>query len=432
MAAAIPSPASPTGAFVPAHPAPAADPGAAGACPYSPLPEPLATPAARATCPFDPPPAYQQARRERPVTRTTLWDGSSCWLITRHDDIRHTLRDDRFSADAARPGFPFLTAGRKALTTDQPTFIRMDDPEHARLRRMLTADFMIRKVESMRPQVQQLADDLLDAMTKGRQEADFVADFALPLPSVVICLLLGVPYTDHEFFQQCSSAILRTESTPEEVVAAQNELLAYLRDLTRAKRRSPDDAILSRVAEQSDLTDDDIARMGRLLLVAGHETTANMTALGILALLRNPGELARMRDAGPTEVQAAVEELLRYLTIIQSGVARVATEDVTVGDTLIRAGEGVLCMLSAGNRDEEVFPDADRLDLARPGSRRHLAFGFGVHQCLGQPLARLELQVALPTVLRRLPGLRLAVPFEDVRYRNEALILGVHELPVAW
>jgi cytochrome P450 len=172
--------------------------------------------------------------------------------------------------------------------------------------------------------------------------------------------------------------------------------------------------------------------MARLLLVAGHETTANMTALSTLALLRNPRELQRLRSAGPDEVKAAVEELLRYLTIVQSGVARVAAEDLAIGGTEIHAGEGVLCMISAGNRDEAVFADGDRLDLARDGSRRHLAFGFGVHQCLGQPLARLELQVALPTVLRRLPGLRLAIPFEEVRFRDDMLVYGVHALPVAW
>jgi cytochrome P450 len=396
------------------------------------LADPLPVPSAGGTCPFDPPPAYQQARRERPVTRATLWDGTSCWMVTRHQDIRDALRDHRLSAYSASPGFPFLSAGRKALATDHPTFIRMDDPDHARLRRMLTGDFMIKKVESLRPQIQALADELLDAMTKGRQEADLVADFALPLPSIVICLLLGVPYSEHEFFQRCSSTMLGSDSTPEEVRAAQEELLVYLAELTRAKRTSPDDGVLSRLAEAGELSDADIAGMGRLLLIAGHETTANMTSLSTLALLRNPRELERLRTAGPEEVKAAVEELLRYLTIIRGGVARVAAEDLTIGGTVVRAGEGVLCMINAGDRDEGVFADADRLDLARPESRRHLAFGFGVHQCLGQPLARLELQVALPTVLRRLPNLRLAVPFEEIRYRNETLIHGVHALPVAW
>jgi cytochrome P450 len=391
----------------------------------------LIAPAGRGTCPFAPPPAYEQARRERPVTRAALWDGTSAWLLTRHEDIRSVLRDRRFSADAGRPGFPFLSAGRRALTTDRPSFIRMDDPEHARLRRMLTAEFMIKKIESLRPQVQDLADDLLDRMTEGRRSADLVAEFALPLPSVVICLLLGVPYRDHAFFQRCSSIMLHTASTEAEVLAAQNELVDYLIALTRAKRISPDDGILSKLTRETELTDDQIASMGRLLLVAGHETTANMTALSVLALLRNPDQLARLRGAGPDEVRAAVEELLRYLSVVQGGVARVATEDVRVGDVDVRAGEGVLCMLNAANRDEDAFPGGDGLDLTRD-ARRHLAFGFGVHQCLGQPLARIELQIALATVLRRLPDLRLAVPYEEIRFRHEMLVYGVHALPVAW
>jgi cytochrome P450 len=391
----------------------------------------LTAPAARGTCPFDPPPAYGQARREHPVTRVSLWDGTSSWLLTRHEDVRSVLRDQRFSADATRSGFPFLSAGRKVLTIDRPTFIRMDDPEHRQLRQLLTGDFMIRKVEALRPQVQELADDLLDRMTEGRHGADLVADFALPLPSMVICLLLGVPYSEHAFFQWCSRVMLHTESTPDEVEAAQSDLIGYLTRLTRDKRTAPDDSIISRLAQDEALTDEQIASMGRLLLVAGHETTANMTSLSVLALLRNPDQLARLRDGGPEQMRAAVEELLRYLSIVQGGVARVATEDVTVGGTVIGAGQGVLCMLSAANRDEDAFPGADGLDLDRD-ARRHLAFGFGVHQCLGQPLARLELQVALGTVLRRLPGLRLDVPFDDVRFRHDMAVYGVHELPVAW
>ncbi|MYS23074.1 Cytochrome P450 [Streptomyces sp. DvalAA-14] len=395
----------------------------------------LTAPAPRGGCPFDPPPAYEQAREKDPVTRVSLWDGSSCWLLTRHQDVRSVLRDTRFSAEASRPGFPFLTAGRKALTTHHPSFIRMDDPEHAQLRRMLTGDFMVKRIEALRPRIQQLTDGLLDRMTEGRREADLVADFALPLPSVVICLLLGVPYEDHAFFQDRSRTLLHHASSPEQIGQAQDDLLRYLARLADAKAAAPDDGILSRLAGRGELTADQTAAMARLLLVAGHETTANMTALSVLALLRNPDQLARPRDAAragdSAAVQGAVEELLRYLTIVQGGVARVATEDVTVGGTPIRAGEGVLCMLSAANRDEDAFPGGDALDVSRD-ARRHVAFGFGVHQCLGQPLARVELQVALSSVLRRLPGLRLAVPFEQIRFRTDMLVYGVHTLPVAW
>ncbi|MFF2077876.1 cytochrome P450 [Kitasatospora sp. NPDC058162] len=387
-------------------------------------------PAARGTCPFAPPPVYQQARQEEPISRIALWDGSPSWLLTRHQDIKAVLSDPRFSSDSTRPGFPFVSAGARYLNNGQPTFIRMDDPEHARLRRMLTGEFMIKKVEALRPEVQRIADELLDKMTEGRTEADLVGEFALPLPSLVICLLLGVPYQDHEFFQECSRVLLRRDSAVEDVIAAQARLTDYLEELTETKRTDPDDGILSRLVERGELNTKEIGAMGRLLLVAGHETTANMTALSVLALLQNPAQLDHLRRH-PEAVPGAVEELLRYLTIVHSGLTRVATEDVDLGGVRIRAGEGVVCMISAANRDPGEFPDADELDLTRD-ARRHLAFGFGVHQCLGQPLARLELQIALDTVLRRLPGLRLAAPFEDVRFRGEMLIYGVHELPIAW
>ncbi|MFJ9845612.1 cytochrome P450 [Kitasatospora sp. NPDC101155] len=387
-------------------------------------------PAARGACPFAPPPAYQQAQQEEPISRVSLWDGSTSWLVTRHEDIKAVLADSRFSADATRPGFPFISAGARQLSSGQPTFIRMDDPEHSRLRRMLTGEFMIKKVEALRPEIQRIADDLLDRMTEGRSGADLVREFALPLPSLVICLLLGVPYQDHAFFQECSRVLLRRDSSAEDVIAAQARLADYLIELTDSKRTQPDDGILSRLVARGELSTEEIGAMGRLLLVAGHETTANMTALSVLTLLRNPDQLAHLREH-PESVPQAVEELLRYLTIVHSGLTRVAAEDVELGGTRIRAGEGVVCMISTANRDEQEFPDGDELDLARD-ARRHLAFGFGVHQCLGQPLARLELQIALNTVLRRLPELRLAVPFEEISFRGEMLVYGVHELPIAW
>ncbi|GAA2118807.1 cytochrome P450 [Kitasatospora saccharophila] len=391
---------------------------------------PTTHPAPRGTCPFAPPPAYQQARQDEPVSRVALWDGSPSWLVTRHQDARDLLADPRLSADATRPGFPFLSAAARHIGAGKASFIRMDDPEHHRLRRMLTGDFTIRRTAALRPAIQQVADDLFTTMTTGRTGADLVAEFALPLPSLVICLLLGVPYRDHEFFQRCSRTLLRRDSPIEQVVTAQQELTDYLDALTDRKRTEPDDAILSRLVARGELTTEEIGAMGRLLLIAGHETTANMTALSVLALLQHPDQLAHLR-AHPEATPAAVEELLRWLSIVQSGVTRVAVEDIEIGGVLIRAGEGVICQLNTANRDEDRYPDGDALDLTRD-TRRHLAFGFGVHQCLGQPLARLELEIALDTVLRRLPGLRLAVPFEEIRFRHEMTVYGIDSLPVTW
>ncbi|WP_413230271.1 cytochrome P450 [Kitasatospora herbaricolor] len=395
----------------------------------------LALPAAHGSCPFDPPPAYDQAARQGAVTPAELPDGEFCWLVTGHQEVRTVLSDPRFSADARHPGFPFLTPGRRALAVTNPSFIRMDDPQHARLRRMVTKDFLVHRVDAMRPGIQRIVDETIDRMTAAGTSADLVTDFALPVPSLVICLLLGVPYEDHELFQAQSRTLLDNRATPAEVEAAQRGLTGYLTELAARKRSHPADDMLSRLATREDVSPAEIAATGLLLLVAGHETTANMTALSTVALLRRPEQTARLR-ADPELLRGAVEELLRYLTIVQSGLPRVAVEDVELGGTLVRAGQGVLAMLSTANRDERLFgaageSAADELEVSRD-ARRHLAFGFGVHQCLGQPLARAELQIALETLLRRLPGLRITVPEDELVFRGHSVVYGVDSLPVAW
>lgn len=250
----------------------------------------------------------------------------------------------------------------------------------------------------------------------------------------MICLLLGVPYEDRQMFQELSRVLISTTTGQDEVALAQGEMLDYLGGLAAQKRHRPGDDILSRLGARDDLSLREIASTGLLLLFAGHETTANMIALSTLLLLRDPGQAARLAD--PAAVPGAVEELLRHLTIVHTGLPRLAVEDVELGGTLIRAGEGVIAMLSTANQDEELFGTpgtrpVDELDVDRD-ARRHLAFGFGVHQCLGQPLARAELQIALPTLFRRLPGLRLAAPDDEPAFRSDSLIHGLRELPVTW
>ncbi|MDH6128318.1 cytochrome P450 [Kitasatospora sp. GP82] len=391
----------------------------------------LSAPAVKGTCPFDPPPAYEQAHKAGPISRVSLWDDSPCWLLTGYRQVRFVLGDRRFSADARLPGFPFLSPGRRELLDrTTPSFIRLDDPEHSRQRRMLTGDFIIKRVEAMRPQIQQIVDETLDRMIAQGGPADLVSQFALPVPSLVICLLLGVPYADHEFFQAQSRVLLDITTSIEEVESANRELTTYLVELAGRKQKEPDESVLGRLVARGELSLDEAAAMGVLLLIAGHETTANMTSLGTLALLQNPEQAERLRS-DPSLIKGAVEELLRYLTIVHLGIPRVALEDLEIDGTLIRAGDGVLCMASTANRDEEMFADGGQLDVTRD-ARRHLAFGFGVHQCLGQPLARAELQIALQTLLERLPDLRLAVPFEEIRYRSDMVVFGVQELPVEW
>jgi cytochrome P450 len=385
-------------------------------------------------CPFDPPPELRRIQAESPVTRVRLWDGSSPWLITDYPDQRAVLSDPRFSADVRRPGYPHVTAASQARRKRSRAFISMDEPEHGRYRTMLTGTFMIKKVEALRPRIQRIVDGLIDAMLDGGPPADLVSAFALPVPSLVICELLGVPYAEHAFFQRCSRVLVSSRSTAEEAVAAADELKDYLTRLLDRKAADPADDLLSRlVTEQAEtMSRSQIADMAMLLLVAGHETTANMIGLGTLTLLQHPDQLAELRESeDPKLIAGAVEELLRYLNIVHSGRRRVATEDVEIGGRLIRAGEGVIVATDAGNRDATAFPDPDVLDIHRK-ARHHVAFGYGVHQCLGQPLARVELQVVYGTLYRRVPTLRQAVPLEEIRFKHDMLVYGVHELPVSW
>ncbi|MEV6595004.1 cytochrome P450 [Streptomyces acidicola] len=382
-------------------------------------------------CPFDPPAEYADWRVGEGLRRA-LWRGRPMWIATRFDDIRAALSDPKLSADDRTPGFP--VPNTSGPDVDQ-AFIRMDDPEHIRLRRMLTGEFTVKQMERLRPLIQEQVDHFLDQMISQGQPADLVSAYAFPIPSMVISLMLGVPYEDHSFFQEHSATIVTADATEEEQRAASAALAGYLYELVARKEREPADDLISRQLQRvaaGEIGRETVVVNGITLLVAGHETTANMIALGTLALLENPEQLDRLRSTDDSAVIAnAVEELLRYLTIVQDGVVRVATEDVTIGGQLVRAGEPVLVSLPAGNRDTAFSADPDTFDPDR-NTRGHLAFGYGTHQCLGQPLARVELQIALPALLRRLPGLRLAVPKEQITFRNNTITYGPHRLPVAW
>ncbi|MFF0015582.1 cytochrome P450 [Streptomyces sp. NPDC005374] len=384
-------------------------------------------------CPFDPPPALKELQEKGPLAKVRLWDGTEPWLVTRYAEQRAILGDPRVSADTDRPGYPAKAdsvAGEGKLS-----FIMMDDPEHARLRRMVTAPFAIRKIEALRPAVQRIVDGLIDDLLAGPQPADLVEAFALPLPSLVICELLGVPYDDHELFQENTKTMVRTTATPQERGTATREIAGYLAGQLAERLTEPRDDLLTGIAGRvaaGELTHGQATEMALLLLIAGHETTANMIALGTAALLEHPDQLALLRETDdPALVASAVEELLRYLHITHQGRRRAVTEDIEIAGQVIKAGEGVIMVNEIGNRDPRVFDDPDRLDITRD-ARRHVAFGFGAHQCLGQPLARMELQVVYGTLYRRIPTLKLACALEDVKFKHDAFIYGIHELPVAW
>ncbi|WP_103500398.1 MULTISPECIES: cytochrome P450 [Streptomyces] len=382
-------------------------------------------------CPFDPPPTLAKQQQEGALAKVRLWDGSTPWLVTRYADQRALLADPRVSADVMRPGYPAGAPVRENTVS----FILMDDPEHARLRRMVTARFAVKRIEAMRPRVQRIVDDFLDEMLAGPRPADLVTAFALPVPSLVICELLGVPYADHEFFQDNSKIIINRESGQERQLAALGRLTDYLDRLLGEKLDAPGEDLLSGLAERVDageLSRREAAQMSVLLLIAGHETTANMIALGTLALLQNPDQLAELRDTeDPAVITGAVEELLRYLHITHDGRRRVALEEIDIAGEVIRPGEGIIFPNDIANRDPGAFPEPDRLDIHRD-ARHHVAFGFGAHQCLGQPLARMELQIAYATLLRRVPTLRLATEIERVPFKHDGAVYGVYELPVSW
>ncbi|MEU6721741.1 cytochrome P450 [Nonomuraea sp. NPDC046802] len=388
----------------------------------------------RRDCPFDPPSRYQNLRQQQPIAPLAFPDGTVGWLLTRHEDVRAVLADDRFSSDRAKASSPIRRITFRP--EDSPgLLLNMDPPQHTHYRRMLTRHFTVRRMRALAPRIEQIVTDHLDAMCAAGPPVDLVPAFARPIPSLVICELLGVPYADRDGFQQLTATLLKLDIPEQESRQARQALRQYMRDLVAAKRRRPDDALLTSLIQaaqdpQTALTDEELTGLGVLLLVAGHETTANMLALGTYLLLRHPDQAHALREH-PEDVERAVEELLRYLTILQFGPVRVARQDVEIGGRRIRAGQTVVLALAAANRDPEHFAHPDELDLTREPSQ-HVSFGHGVHQCLGQQLARVEMHIAFPALLRRFPTLRLAVPPEQVPMRDDMLIYGVHALPLTW
>jgi pentalenic acid synthase len=385
-------------------------------------------------CPFAPAPEYGRLRADEPVSKVHLPTGGTAWLVTRYEDVRTVLSSPTFSADGTRPGFPTILPGQ-AQILQRPPFIRMDPPEHSFYRRMLIPEFTLKKVKTMRPGIQASVDRLLDDLLTRTPPVDLVEAFALPVPSLVICQLLGVPYEDHEFFQARSRIAASATSTAEQFATALGELRAYMDELATRKQHEPGDDLLSKlVTEQlepaGELRRDDLLMMCLMLLNAGHETTANMIALGTVALLEHPDQLAALRS-DPELLPGTVEELLRYLSIADLVASRIAAEDTELSGTAIRAGDGVLALLAAANWDPGEFPEPDRLDVHR-GDRHHVGFGYGVHQCLGQNLARLELEIVFATLFTRIPTLRVAVPVDELPAKHGGLLFGLHELPVTW
>ncbi|MEQ4721010.1 cytochrome P450 [Nonomuraea sp. B19D2] len=380
--------------------------------------------------PLDPPQELEKWRAEAPVRRLRYADGHLGWLVTGYAAARAVMGDGRFSTrpELHHPTTPQI--GRHLAMRRPPAFfVRLDPPEHTRYRRLLTGQFTVRRMKVLEPRIAEITASTLDAMLRTGPPAELVRDFALPIPGLVICELLGVPYADRESFRRQSATLVALDVSTEQKQQAMNELNAYVRALVADKRARPGDDLISGLTSGGELTEEELAGVAMLLLVAGHETTANMLALGTFTLLGSPDQLAALRR-DPALVPGAVEELLRYLTVVDFMV-RTALEDVELDGHTIKAGETVTVSLPAANRDPLRFADPGIMDITRDATG-HLTFGHGIHQCLGQQLARNEMRIALPALLDRLPGLRLAVPAEEVPMRSDMLVYGVHRLPVTW
>jgi cytochrome P450 len=378
-------------------------------------------------------PRYAQLRSATPVARVALPYGGDAWLVTGHAESKDVLTDPRLSRAAA-------TGPDSARFTPRPLpasmLQSMDPPEHTRLRRLVAKAFTARRVERLRPSTQVIVDELLDRIEDHGPPADLVELFALPLPLIVICELLGVPYSDREQFRRFSGAMLSTTAfTAEEVATATAELESYLAELIAQRRRHPQDDLLSALAQARDdgsrLSAQEMLMLGIVILVGGHETTANQIANCTYMLLTRPEWLAALRE-DPASTAVAVEELLRLIPLGSAGsFPRVALEDVAVGGVTIRAGDTVITHAAAANRDERIFSTPDRLDLTRE-ENPHLAFGHGAHHCLGSRLARMELRVAVRSLVERFPALRMAIPEEKVAWKEGIVLRGPVELPLAW
>ncbi|MGX1811125.1 cytochrome P450 [Nocardia sp. NPDC055321] len=389
-----------------------------------------------AGCPFAPPAEALRLNRIAPLNKVRIWDGSTPWLVTGYQEYKTLMSDPRVSVDHHRPGFPHWNEGMAAIAASRPNSVFTTDGEqHSRYRRMLTKPFTVKRVNLLREVIQRVTDEHIDRMLAGPKPVDLVAALALPVPTVMISEMLGVPYGDHEYFQEQAVASVDRYATAERAAESRAGLSRYLVDLIKTKLETPAEDVVSDIAERLRSGEIDIseaAQLGTGLLIAGHETSANMISLGVLALLQNPDQFALLRDSDdPKLVASAVEELMRYLGIIQNGQRRIALEDIEIGGQTVRAGDGLIFDLAPANWDERAWEQPERLDLTRPAAQ-HVGFGFGPHQCVGQQLARAELQIVFRTLVRRIPNLRLAIPFEEVTFKDDRLAYGVYELPVTW
>ncbi|MBW4717831.1 cytochrome P450 [Saccharothrix obliqua] len=387
------------------------------------------------TCPFSPAEEFARLRAEEPVFRTTLPTGDEAWVVTRHADILRVLGDPAGFSNAvagAGPIPPPRDAEGRVPAAQPGFFVAYDPPDHGRYRRAIARELGVRRVNRLADRVERICAEHLDAFAARGPGADFMASVAHPVTSSVICELLGVPRGGRPAFRRRAERLFDLTTTPEQQAANFTEMGQYMAELVRGHRNAPGPGLVGRLVRDhgEDFTDAELAGTANLLLLAGHETTANMLGLGLLLLLRHPEQAALVR-ARPALARRAVEELLRYLTVVHYGVVLSAVVDTEVAGVPIRAGEWLMCAFPSGNRDPDYLADADRFDVTREPTA-HLAFGHGIHYCAGAALARLQLRTVLGQVLRRFPELRLGVPFEEVRFQSLSATYGLAALPLQW
>ncbi|MGC5016551.1 cytochrome P450 [Streptosporangium sp. DT93] len=386
----------------------------------------------RRTCPYEPPPGYREIGERGPVLKVTLFDGREAWMVTGYRESREILTHPNLSSQRTHPGFPIVAPRFRSQIARSLALIAMDPPVHDVYRRYLNPHFSLKTVRAMRPALEEIVSGFIDAIVEQGPPADLVPMLAVPLPSLVICRHLGVPYEDHDFFQDASGKVML--GTEEESATAAQDLVDYIDRLVAAQIKEPADGLLGTLVRErvipGDVGHDELVSIALVLLIAAHETTSSSLALGIITLLEHPEQLARVLE-DPGRLPGAIEELLRYIATTDLVATRVAKGDIEIAGHLIREGEGVLVSGTLANRDAQVHGRAHEFDVLREDTH-HLTFGFGIHQCLGQNLARLELEVALNQLLTRIPGIRLAVPVDELPILGAGTVQRVLRLPVEW
>jgi cytochrome P450 len=387
----------------------------------------------RRECPYDPPSLLRRWHDEGSVSQIERWDGGPVWIATGHDECRTIFRDPRtFSSDPGRPGFPTLSAADQA-SKGARLLSMLDPPDHDRLRRAVQGEFTVRRINEQRAHTLVIVDELLDAMAAAGPPVDLVEAFAQQVPARFTCRLLGVPITDAPFFNDCLGTRFDASAAQTSVYSSDERLAAYFDDVVASLRREPRDDLSGRLVADHVLPRRPDRAGGRHRAarpaIGGFDTTRNMIAMSTVLFADHADALVHLR-ADPSLRPTAIEELLRYLSVAQYE-RRAVMADAVVGGAQLRIGDGVLTILHVANRDPDAFADPDRFDVTRT-ENNHLAFGSGIHQCLGQPVARMLLQVALPKLHERFPGLELAAPREQIEYLEGRTIWGPRELPVTW